>query len=135
MDKPCSITSVPTDRVLSFSRRNSGQLRRFAMQHCCHWHVTAVRVAGRPTSSSLSRRHARAQRPRGACVRALRAGVGLRGDTRVRTCGEGESQNTDIIPVSMAPIALNSINKINTFIEEHIINSSQACRTESGEPS
>ena len=54
-------------------RRNSGQLRRFAMQHCCHWHVTAVRVRCRQANFLLlvAAARAQAQQPRGACVRAV----------------------------------------------------------------
>ena len=107
-------------------RRNSGQLRRFAMQHCCHWHVTAVRcrqanffllvAAARTRASAAAKRYV-------PHVRA-RTGAGVRGDTRVRTCGKGNPK----IPTSFkqSSIALNSINKINTFIARHIINSSQA---------
>lgn len=89
------------------------------MQHCCHWHVTAVRCRQANFLLLVAATRAQAQRPRGTCVRADRG----RGRARA---GEGESQNTDIIQASMAPIALNSINKINTFIAGHIINSSQA---------
>ena len=81
-------------------RRNSGQLRRFAMQHCCHWHVTAVRCRQANFFLLVAAARTRASAAAKRCVRA-RGVVGVRGDTHV-PCGEGESQNIDIIQANRA---------------------------------